>query len=711
MPQCLPYAIDSGLGKGDSVPYPVTDEVEHIEANKQVAQAAAEEERQRRMDEVRCLESESAIVREINIEYAIAAMETERTRRVSQHNLASVHNELLREKSKKEVHQLVEEERGRRMSQGNLAAVHDEIHREQAKQVAVMQMEQERSRRMSEGMIAQVHTELLRVQSKRAVVEAMEAERTHRMSQDAIAEVHTHLLRRNSIDKVVELAEHERSRRVQELGDQVVANQSLRLAGQAAAVEAAESERRRRLSSIEHVTTMAGISAVEGSVAPVDMKKEEEVASMDMSAPVVAMSYPDLPVASATPDVEQKALHDLTVALADVVPLPTNSNHNDDDVSKLQRIRLLRFLRGHKGNVEVAAAKYRANLVVRQEHNLDTIRDNILLGHIMTELDFPHNDKIRRYVPVVAAYDVQDDQHNVFVFEKLGAVDVHGLVVNVSDAEWLAFTLHELEFRSLALDRRSLEQGRLVRFTVLRDLDGFSLARLTRPALARLQRTVALASTCYPEYIHKSVFINTPWMFHTAWKGIQLWLDDAQRQKMIFLKRGDASGTLDKICPPASRPLLFGGTNHRIDLPATGLLGKDSYAMLRENGATEAEIRARGTLTVPFRVNANDTLCWEFCVQQYDVDFLVKFRTQGDGGAVELNVDGWDKARFVHGQVEAASWTAPSAGVAVLCWDNSFSWTRGKTLCYKASVAKLTVLTNDVADDAAALDLSGHTSL
>ncbi|RHY84695.1 hypothetical protein DYB26_003304 [Aphanomyces astaci] len=515
-------------------------------------------------------------------------METERTRRVSQHNLASVRHH-----------------------------VHDEIHREQAKQVAVMQMEQERSRRMSEGMITQVHT---------------------------------HLLRRNSIDKVVELAEHERSRRVQELGDQVVANQSLRLAGQAAAVEAAESERRRRLSSIEHVTTMAGISAVEGSVAPVDIKKEEEVASMDMSAPVVAMSYPELPVASAAPDVEQKALH---------------------------------------GNVEVAAAKYRANLAVRQEHNLDVIRDNILLGHIMTELDFPHNDKIRRYVPVVAAYDVQDDQHNVFVFEKLGAVDVHGLVVNVSDAEWLAFTLHELEFRSLALDRRSLEQGRLVRFTVLRDLDGFSLARLTRPALARLQRTVALASACYPEYIHKSVFINTPvhspFGLSTSTSSIQLWLDDAQRQKMIFLKRGDASGTLDKICPPASRPLLF--------------------------GATEAEIRARGTLTVPFRVNANDTLCWEFCVQQYDVDFLVKFRTQGDGGAVELNVDGWDKARFVHGQVEAASWTAPSAGVAVLCWDNSFSWTRGKTLCYKASVAKLTVLTNDVADDDAALDLSGHTSL
>ncbi|ETV98155.1 hypothetical protein, variant [Aphanomyces invadans] len=677
----------------EGVPYPVPGEVAQIEANKQMARAAAEKERQRRTDEVRSLESESAIAREINIEYAIAAMETERTRRVSQHNLAIVHNQLVRENSKKEVARLVEDERGRRMSQSSMAAVHDEIHREQAKQVAVVQMEQERSRRMSEGTIANVHNELLRAQSKRAVVVAMEAERARRMSHDAIAEVHCDLLRRNSIDKVVQLAEGERSRRVQEHGDQVAADELARAAGQAAAVEAAESERIRRLSSLEHVATMAGISAVEGSVAPVDVAKSSQEESLS-----------ELPVASTAPDVEKLALRDLRETLADVLPaLPANC-----DASKLQTIRLLRFLRGHKGNVDAAAAKYRANVDLRQKYNLDTIRDNIVLGR-MTVQDFPHYEKIRRYVPAVTAYDIEDDSHNVLAFEKVGAVDVHGLMVNVSEAEWLTFALHELELRALTLDQRSLEHRTLVCVTVLRDLDGFSLTRLTRPALARLQRTVSLASTCYPESVHKSVFVNTPWVFYTAWKGIQLWLDDAQRQKTVFLTRGDASGALDVICPPAKRPLLFGGTNERIDLRPTGLLGKDSYALLRENGATEADIRPRDVLTVPFRMNANDTLCWEFCVAQYDVDFLVKFRTQGDGGAVEQSVEGWDKARFVHGQVEAASWTAPSAGVAVLCWDNSFSWTRGKTLCYKASVAKPSIVMNDMSDDA--MDLSGHTSL
>ncbi|RHY32804.1 hypothetical protein DYB32_002224 [Aphanomyces invadans] len=474
-------------------------------------------------------------------------------------------------------------------------------------------METERTRRVSQHNLAIVHNELLRAQSKRAVVVAMEAERARRMSHDAIAEVGA-----AQLHPVVEIR---------------------------------WGVYRCTVIFCDAIPSTRSCSSPKASA--VDASNQEE-------------SLSELPVASTAPDVEKLALRgtpvceyllvdydalDLRETLADVLPaLPANC-----DASKLQTIRLLRFLRGHKGNVDAAAAKYRANVDLRQKYNLDTIRDNIVLGR-MTVQDFPHYEKIRRYVPAVTAYDIEDDSHNVLAFEKVGAVDVHGLMVNVSEAEWLTFALHELELRALTLDQRSLEHRTLVCVTVLRDLDGFSLTRLTRPALARLQRTVSLASTCYPESVHKSVFVNTP-----------LWLDDAQRQKTVFLTRGDASG------------------------------------------ATEADIRPRDVLTVPFRMNANDTLCWEFCVAQYDVDFLVKFRTQGDGGAVEQSVEGWDKARFVHGQVEAASWTAPSAGVAVLCWDNSFSWTRGKTLCYKASVAKPSIVMNDMSDDA--MDLSGHTSL
>ncbi|KDO25220.1 hypothetical protein SPRG_09469 [Saprolegnia parasitica CBS 223.65] len=340
---------------------------------------------------------------------------------------------------------------------------------------------------------------------------------------------------------------------------------------------------------------------------------------------------------------------------------------------------------------------------------MDQIRDNIVLGN-MTVVDFPYYEKIKRYMPAVAAYDVMDHSHNVYCFEKIGAYDIYGLMVNVSDEEWLAYSLHEMEHRALTLDKLSVQHRTMVRCNVIRDLDGFSLTRISRPALNRVQNMVSLASACYPEMVQRTLFINTPWVFQTVWKGIKLWLNDTQREK---------SEQLYNVCPPEKLPELLGGkpiivmerdlslvggTNTSVVVPSSGLLGKDSYGTLRENGATEAEIRARGVLQVPFRVNANDTVCWEFSVFAYDVDFTIKFRTQGDGGAEEHTVDGWDKTRFVYGQVEAGSWTAPGAGVAVLCWDNTFSWTRAKTICYKASVAR-------GADDADAIDISGHHSL
>ncbi|CAK4149396.1 unnamed protein product [Aphanomyces euteiches] len=658
------------------LPYPVPEEAEHIQSNKAIVEKAAEEERERRLEEMHSHECESAIVREINIEYAIACMETERIRRVSQHNMAEVHNELLRDHSKKQVVELMEEERGRRVSQENLALVHDELHRERSKQRVVVEIENERHRRMSES---------------------------------SIAEVHSHLLRRNSIDKVVQLAEEERERRIQEHQDQTTNDQKTRLEQQLHAVGAMETERARRLSTSQHLEKVASLSSVFGergsTVSDLDAAVLEPLPDSD------DMDYPELPVASSNPQQEQKALYgilipwilgvsygslDLQMALKDV--LKPSKNETTDALRNLQ---LLRFLRGHKGNVEIAAERYRTMLELREKHHLDAIRESIVLGN-MTAVDFPYYEKIKRYVPAAMAFDVEDDDHNVFTFEKLGAFDLYGLVVNVSDDEWLAYCLHELESRAWMLDQRSLEHKTLVRCTTLRDLDGFSLTRVTRPVLHRVQSIISLASACYPESVHKVVFLNTPWIFHTAWRGIQLWLDESQRQKICMLKRGDK---IDAICPLSKLPVLMGGTNDHVVLPPTGLLGKDSYALLRENGATEAEIRARDVLTVPFRVNANDTLCWEFCVLKYDVDFAIKFRTQGDGGAVELDVQGWEKSRFVHGQVEAASWTAPAAGVAVLCWDNSFSWTRAKTICYKASVAKT------LEPDTSFIDISGHGSL
>jgi len=148
--------------------------------------------------------------------------------------------------------------------------------------------------------------------------------------------------------------------------------------------------------------------------------------------------------------------------------------------------------------------------------------------------------------------------------------------------------------------------------------------------------------------------------------------------------------------------VFVGGESETIIVPKTGLLGKDSYEFLRESGATETDIRPRSALQVPFRVNEHDTICWEFAVKTHDVEFSVRFRTQGDGGATEEVVV--EKSRFNNGKCEVNSWTATASGVAVLFWDNSFSWTKGKIVAYKASVAK-------IPNETSSVDISGHGSL
>ncbi|OQR87049.1 hypothetical protein ACHHYP_09606 [Achlya hypogyna] len=715
----------------DAVPYPVQEEEEQVRLNKKLytldstVEAAAEDERARRIQEHVVHDNESKILREINVEYAVAAMETERIRRISHQNLAQVHSEMIREQSKKEVVELMENERSRRLSVDSLAQerglVHTEMIRGQSKKEAVELMEAERARRVSQDQLAQVHSEMFRGKSKKDALHAVETERVRRMSQNNLAELQSHLTRRKSIDSAVQLAEDERARRIKELQDQKAEDAKARTIEQSTAVSLMELERVRRMSDLpkagsssflyvdKPLVEAASVSPAAAPVTPSESASVEPATSPTALPQPIPATLPELPVASSNPDEEKRFLYELQTRLKDVLPPCGPEAEAERNVS------LLRFLRGHKGSVDVAAERYRTMLTLRQKHNLDQIRANLVLGN-MTATDFPYYEKIKRYMPAVAAYDVRDSELNVYCFEKVGAYDVHGLLVNVSDDEWLAYSLHEMEHRALVLDRLSVEARSLVRCVVVRDLDGFSLTRVTRPALARVQGIISLASACYPETVHKTVFLNTPWIFNTFWAGVKLWLDEAQRSKIAFLRRGDQAA-LEAVCPLDKLPELLGrpvgvvgahaftgGNNAAVVVPVTGLLGKDSYGLLRENGATEAEIRARGVLQVPFRINPNDTLCWEFSVAALDVDFTIKFRTMGDGGAEEATVDGWDKTRFVHGQVEVGSWTAPQAGVAVLTWDNTFSWTRAKTICYKASVAKS-------ADDADAIDISGHNSL
>ncbi|KAE8976837.1 hypothetical protein PF011_g23888 [Phytophthora fragariae] len=584
-------------------------------ANKKLADALADEEQRRRVEEDRDRENEIAVVRQINVEYSITAEEQERERRVHEYEIAKVQDEMVRRRSQAE---------------------------------AIEAAEQERTRRISEAEEVQVQDYKERVFAQELAVEAMEKERVRRLS----------------------LPEH-RERAPSAVGSTGEGPAGLERFYSCKSVDADDDE-----------DAVGGLSEI-----PVEQASASKVL-VDESSEWRCF------IASENAQEEKDQLHALRLSLEEELKTERHAKY----VELVGDVRLLRFLRGHKMNVSVAATKYREMLAMRQKLNLDDIRDDIVSNNMEPD-EFPHFQKIIPHLPFLDTYDIFSaaDGH-VFYFEMTGYADFHKLLTEVTEEEWQTFFLYSMEYRALKLDQLSRKNELLVQTIQVRDLSGFSIARFNPKLLKRLKPLVSIATKCYPESMHKMLVLHAPWIFDKVWSGVKSMLQETQLRKVHMegnsLERLLAlAGSRDKL------PKLLGGRSTTHAIPQTGFLGRNAFLLLCEDGATQADIKAGGTLQLPFRMSANDTLCWEYVVKERDISFAVKFRTQGIGGAEESEKIAPE--RVSNGAPIASSFTATEDGTVVLSWDNSFSWARGKIIAYKAKVVKST-------HDFSSLDISGN---
>ncbi|EGZ25626.1 hypothetical protein PHYSODRAFT_485106 [Phytophthora sojae] len=574
-----------------------------------------------------------------------------------------------------------------------------EAEREANKKLADELADEERRRRIEEEKDRENELAVVRQINVEYSITAEEQERERRVYEYEITKVQDEMVRRRSQAEAIEAAEQERTRRISEAEEVQVQDYKERVFAQELAVQAMEKERVRRLSLPEHRerAPSAGGPAGEG---PPGLERFYSCKSI----PVVHASASKVPVdensewrcfiASENAQEEKDQLHALRLSLEEELKAERHAKY----VELVGDVRLLRFLRGHKMNVSVAATKYREMLAMRQKLNLDNIRDDIVNNNMGPD-EFPHFQKIIPHLPFLDTYDVFSaaDGH-VFYFEMTGYADFHKLLTEVTEEEWQTFFLYSMEYRALKLDQLSRQNEKLVQTILVRDLSGFSIARFNPKLLKRLKPLVSIATKCYPESMHKVLVLHAPWIFDKVWSGVKSMLQETQLRKVHMegnsLERLlDLAGSRDKL------PKLLGGRSTTHAIPQTGFLGRNAFLLLCEDGATQADIKAGGTLQLPFRMSANDTLCWEYVVKDRDISFAVKFRTQGIGGAEESEKVAPE--RVSSGAPIASSFTATEDGTVVLSWDNSFSWARGKTIAYKAKVVKST-------HDFSSLDISGN---
>jgi len=160
-----------------------------------------------------------------------------------------------------------------------------------------------------------------------------------------------------------------------------------------------------------------------------------------------------------------------------------------------------------------------------------------------------------------------------------------------------------------------------------------------------------------------------------------------------------SEGAASLLSTPSSVPIPLLATPESV---AESAKQRESFAAFRDSNRTKEvllHIDAGARVTVPFVLKPNFALNWQFQVQHFDIEFKVLLRKAAAGGAVEkaLRVQKVNAGKICFGGVLPSTSSSPRH--ISLCFDNTASRIRPKTVSYVALMGTELVFDVDVDDN------------
>ena len=243
-------------------------------------------------------------------------------------------------------------------------------------------------------------------------------------------------------------------------------------------------------------------------------------------------------------------------------------------------------MRGHDYDIEKVSEMVTKWLDFRKQHNVDQVRQNILLGELDSPSKFPFSDVLLKYQPqaVICPY-AQDKTRSPICVEKYN-FSPSEVLKHMTIPQYIEFFIHCLEYKSLIVEQFSEERdneylnslteeeklialdnkdipgkepfGQLVGLCVIRDLEGIGFEHIGSQGQEILRTVIGLSSDNYPELLSICYVVNSPWIFNTIWWFIQGLLAPKTVAK-ISLSGGDFKVKLLENIDPENIPNLVGG--------------------------------------------------------------------------------------------------------------------------------------------------------
>ena len=230
---------------------------------------------------------------------------------------------------------------------------------------------------------------------------------------------------------------------------------------------------------------------------------------------------------------------------------------------------LMRFLVAHRWSVKKASKMLRATAEWRKTSGANGVRAQLLEGSLKF-VDFPF---ARKHMELLWAlplfsYTAAGD---VLTFMQVGVLAdrMPRWYAEVTDDDFAWYNLHILELYAVAADTASVRTGRLVQSSVAFDCKGCNIGMLSTRLVGRLKPVLPLPDLYYPELVGPTFALNAPWIVHTLWNMIRVFLSKELQAKVVICSGKDTATTFMSHCRPEDVPTFVTETASSATMPAT----------------------------------------------------------------------------------------------------------------------------------------------
>lgn len=276
--------------------------------------------------------------------------------------------------------------------------------------------------------------------------------------------------------------------------------------------------------------------------------------------------------------------------------------------------------------------------------------------------------------------------------ELFGNLDIKGLMLSTRKSDLEKTKLLQCEWTVQYWEEQSKKNKRRIDgLTVIFDMANVGTSMLWRPGIQMYLHLVKILEDNYPEMMRRLLVINAPRIFPLLYKLARPLISDDMKEK-IHVAADNYQELLLRYVNEDNLPACYGGKLTDPDgnprcismICQGGNVPKEYYLQHPDN------LSQMQSVTVPrgekvyqeYLVDKpGSVISWEFQSEDHDVGFGLLYE-ENERYMTIIPVARVDS----HVVTEDGTHTCEKVGKYVLCFDNSFSWTRSKKVYYTCDV-------------------------